>query len=420
MMPAMPKRAARTRIRAAGRALLAALVLTGIAPVTAHAHSLPVAYSVVAVEDTALAWDLRVPIDAALCEIETPGFSREELLALGAGLIPTLPENLDEMLIVGLPLWTDYIRNTLHVMNDGQVADAMIEGFTRLAPGEVTFRLRHEWGGRPLGTVAIRSSLLLDLDPAYVNLAAFRRGEESAQTVFSASQREWSFDARAPLAAARGTSHAGGGGFGRFVHLGSLHIAGDLPGVLAAIRGQRAPGAPPLGWNFDHLLFVLGLLVAVDSLPSLVKVVTAFTAAHTITLGLSALGVLSIPQRAADIAVALTLVVVGVQNLAAGPPRRRPLVAFLLGLVHGFAFAEVLRGLPLTRWALAGSLLGFNLGVELGQLAIVLVAYPLLALARRDPERGPARALAIRRIGSLVVALAGLAWLIQRTAPLLL
>ncbi len=398
--------------------IAAPLTLIGIAPPEAHPHSLPVAYSVVVVEERALEWHLRVPIDAVLCEIETPGFSREELLALGPGILPPLPSDLDETLIAGLGLWGDYLRNTLHVMNDGEVAEAVIESFARLEPGNVFFRLRYEWSGRPLGTVAVRSSLLLDLDPAYVNLVTLRRGEESAQTVFSASQREWSFDAGAPLAGARGVPHSGGGGFGRFAHLGSLHILGDLPEALAALRGARAPGASPLGWNYDHLLFVLGLLVAVESLSSLVKVVTAFTAAHTITLGLSALGVLSIPQRAADIAVALTLVVVGVQNLAAGAPRRRPLVAFLLGLVHGFAFAEVLRGLPLTRWALAGSLFGFNLGVEIGQLGIVLVAYPLLALARRDPARGPARALAIRRVGSLVVALAGLAWLVQRAAPL--
>ncbi len=426
MMRAMsPRRAAEAgALRTLGSArLLVALLasppaIIGIAPREAHSHSLPVAYSVVVVEERALEWHLRVPIDAVLCEIETPGFSRETLLALGPGILPPLPPELDETLIAGLDVWGDYLHNTLHVSNDGEIAEAVIETFSRLEPGNVIFRLRYEWGGRPLGEVAVRSSLLLDLDPAYVNLVTVRRGAESAQTVLSASQRAWAFDARAPLAAAGGAARAGGGGFGRFVRLGSLHNVGDLPEAIAALRRARAPGAPPLGWNYDHLLFVLGLLVAVESLPALVKVVTAFTAAHTITLGLSALGVLSIPQRAADIAVAITLVVVGAQNLAAGAPRRRPLVAFALGLVHGFAFAEVLRGLPLTRWALAGSLFGFNLGVEIGQLGIVLVAYPLLALARRDPARGPARAIAIRRVGSVVVALAGLVWLVERAAPL--
>lgn len=406
--------------RRAPAPLLAALFLaTAIAaPPSCEAHSLPVAYSIVDVEERALAWHLTVPVDAVLCEIETPGFSREELLAMGAGLIPPLPADLDGTIREGLPLWKDYLHSTFHVLNDGEVSEAAVEGFSRPDSGVVVFRLRYAWGDRPLGLVTVRSSLLLDLDPAFVNFVTARRGNESAQTVLSASERAWSFDARAPLATARGAPHGEGGGFRRFVHVGSLHILGSLPDALAALGGNRPPGAPPVGWNYDHLLFVLGLLVAIDSLGALVKVITAFTAAHTITLGLSAFGVLSLPQRIADIAVAITLIIVGVENLAARQPRRRPLVAFLLGLVHGFAFAEVLRGLPLSRWALVASLFGFNLGVEIGQLGIVLAAYPILALARRDPTRGPARGLAIRRTGSLVVAAAGAAWLVQRTWPL--
>jgi hypothetical protein len=414
MMRAMPARHAPAPL------LAGLLVLTaGLAPTLSRAHSIPVAYSSIALEEGALVWDLTVPVDAVLCEMETPGFSRDELLALGPGMVPPLPNDLDQTLRDKLPVWEDYLHNTIHVLNDGEVAQAVVEGFARPSPGAVAFHVRYAWAGRPLGEVTIRSSLLLDLDPAFVNLVTIRRGGESAETVLSGSQRDWRFDARGPLSRARGGPREEGGGFGRFVRLGSLHILGSLPDALAALRGARPAGAPPVGWNYDHLLFVLGLLVAVDSLRALVKVITAFTAAHTLTLGLSAFGVLSLPQEIADIAVAITLVIVGVENLAAGTPRRRPLMAFVLGLVHGFAFAEVLRGLPLSPWRLVVSLFGFNLGVEIGQLAVVLVAYPLLALARRDPVRGPARAGAIRRVGSLVVAVAGLAWLIQRLAALL-
>ncbi len=431
-------------------ALLAALFAAGAGARRASAHSFPVAYSSITVEERALTWDLRAPIDAVLCEIETPGFSRDELLALGPGIVPPLPADPEATIRAGLPLWRSYLGNTLHVLNDDAVAEAAIESFALDSRGGVVFRMRYDWPGSSLGAITIRSSLLLDLDPTFVNLATARRGEKSAQTVLSAAAREWRFDARTLAGFARGSaggaasehggagSGTGGGAFLRFVQLGSVHILGDLPEFVAAIRGDRAAAARPLGWNYDHLLFVLGLLVAIESLPALVKVATAFTVAHTITLGISAFGIVRIPLAIADVAVALTLVFVGVENLLVRAPRRRPLVAFLLGLVHGFAFSEVLSDLALSKWALAGCLLGFNLGVEICQLGVILAVYPLLALARQErggararasesaPAREPAgavghgaaRALAIRRVGSAFVALAGAFWFFERVAAL--
>jgi hypothetical protein len=422
MPPAVP----RTRWAASPAAAAAALALAAVAligaPRGARAHSFPVSYSTISVEEHALTWRLTIPVDAALCVMDTPGFSRDELIVLGPGIIPPLPSDLETRLQDGIPLVADYLRSTLHVLNGEAAADPIVEGFV-MAGNAIVYTIRYAWVDRPFDALAIRSSLLLDLDASYVNIATAQRADRTAQAVLSESAREWRLDARtlAEVAAPReGGGHAPSGGVLGFIRLGSVHILGDLPDLAAAALGRRGADTPPLGWNYDHLLFVLGLLVAVESLSSLIKVVTAFTVAHTLTLALASSGVVSISQQVADIAVAMTLVYVGVENLRARPPRRRPLVAFALGLVHGFAFAEVLSGARMSALALAGCLLGFNLGVEICQIGIVLAVYPVLALARRDapaaPGSGRARALAIRRTGSAFVAIAGAVWLVERVA----
>ena len=177
-------------------------------------------------------------------------------------------------------------------------------------------------------------------------------------------------------------------------------------------RGEVAKRFLKLGiehiWTgYDHLLFLLGLLIAADSLRTMLFVVTGFTVAHSITLSLAALGLVHVSPAIVEPAIAATIAFVGIENFWHPPARRRVVVTFCLGLVHGFGFAGMLQELGLPRDALATALLCFNGGVELGQAAVVAVALPILLQLRRFPgweQRAvPALSVLVAARGRLLV-----------------
>lgn len=165
--------------------------------------------------------------------------------------------------------------------------------------------------------------------------------------------------------------------------------------------------------GYDHIAFLIGLLLLGGSMRELVKIVTAFTVAHSITLALAALSFLTPPVRVVEPLIAASIIFIGVENLwalrgqrAAQTLRHRWAVTFAFGLVHGFGFAAVLRELDLPRAVLATGLVSFNLGVEVGQLCIVLAALPILNRLRQM------RRFAL--LASACVSGLGAIWLVQR------
>jgi hydrogenase/urease accessory protein HupE len=187
---------------------------------------------------------------------------------------------------------------------------------------------------------------------------------------------------------------------------------GTTQGTLAVIRRFAASGVHHILIGPDHLLFLIGLLLLGGSLRQLVLVVSAFTVAHSITLSLAVFGILAPPAWLIEPAIALSIVYVGADNLTVrGGRDMRAWIAFAFGLIHGFGFASVLREMELPPRALGWSLLSFNLGVEAGQLLVVVPVASVLALIRRRNER-LGRRLAVG--GSVVVIAAGAFWFIQR------
>ena len=135
--------------------------------------------------------------------------------------------------------------------------------------------------------------------------------------------------------------------------------------------------------GYDHLVFLACLLMAGGSTRSLVGIVSAFTVAHSVTLVLAATRVVTPPAEFVEPAIAISIAYVAIENLVADPGRSRWATAFGFGLIHGFGFAGTLDmlGLPLGQWLAA--VLAFNIGVEIGQLAVVAIALPLvIAIAR--------------------------------------
>ncbi|HYM24400.1 MAG TPA: HupE/UreJ family protein, partial [Vicinamibacterales bacterium] len=162
----------------------------------------------------------------------------------------------------------------------------------------------------------------------------------------------------------------------------------------------------------DHLLFLVGLLLLGGTIRQLAVVVTAFTIAHSITLSLAALNVVSPPARIIEPAIALSIVYVGADNLLVKEGRDvRAWIAFAFGFIHGFGFASVLREMDLPTRALGWSLFSFNIGVEIGQLIVVVIVASAFAWVRAK-NAAAGRRLAFA--GSIAVIAAGAFWFIQR------
>jgi hydrogenase/urease accessory protein HupE len=165
--------------------------------------------------------------------------------------------------------------------------------------------------------------------------------------------------------------------------------------------------------GYDHICFLIGLLLLGGSLKRLIGIVTAFTVAHSITLALAALDVLSPSPKIVEPLIAASIVFVGLEDLwalrtarAESALRHRWMITFAFGLVHGFGFASVLRELQLPRAVLATGLVSFNLGVETGQICIVVLALPILRKLRTYKNFAPSAACCVAALGAF--------WLVQR------
>ena len=190
------------------------------------------------------------------------------------------------------------------------------------------------------------------------------------------------------------------------------YFAGTGQGALAVMRKFIPAGIHHILIGPDHLLFLFGLLLLGGSVRQLAVVVTSFTVAHSVTLSLAALNIVTPPVRIIEPAIALSIVYVGADNLLVRNGRDvRAWIAFVFGFIHGFGFANVLREMDLPARALGWSLFSFNLGVEIGQLLVVLtVASALRVVSARSEAVGRRLAFA----GSIVVIVAGTFWFIQR------
>ncbi|MBV9868776.1 MAG: HupE/UreJ family protein [Abitibacteriaceae bacterium] len=186
----------------------------------------------------------------------------------------------------------------------------------------------------------------------------------------------------------------------RFAHEGVLHIFGGL----------------------DHILFVFGLILMGGSLRQLLKTVTAFTLAHSITLTLAATSIYAPSPRIVEPLIALSIVAAAFENLRVHQAQLkaekkdwRPWIAFGFGLIHGFGFAGALAEVGLPREALGWALASFNIGVELGQATIILLCAPALAWLSNSPLKWQTRLhRQVVLCGSLTIAAMGAFWFVTR------
>lgn len=232
-------------------------------------------------------------------------------------------------------------------------------------------------------TLRVRLDVLHDLAYGHRHAARIVSASHVANDLYFGTHATWEVPPLAAREAAQRPASLGG-----FVTLGIEHI---LTG-------------------YDHLLFLFALLIVGGRASALVKLVTAFTLAHSLTLAATALGVVAPDPGFVEPAIALSVAYVGLENFFVRDADRRWRIAFLFGLVHGFGFAGVLGEIALPRAELLPALLAFNLGVELGQLVLIALAVPLLAWLR---GRAWFTVRVVPALSSLVIVV-GLAWFAER------
>jgi len=343
--------------------LLLATVLAWLAPVSVAAHPAQVAHARIAIEERAVEMALSMnlfELDLVLSlDRDVDGaVSARELEARRADILEYLRGKAG-VSASGRPLPMELLALGIGRSGDGR---AVVE--TTLA-----FRSEHA-----LRDIAIRCEPLTELGADHTTLARIDTREGSRQFLF----RPGVTYRPAPGALAQALE---------FLKLGIVHIF----------------------VGYDHIAFLLGLLLAGGSTLTIVKIVTAFTAAHSVTLSLAALEVVTLSPVVVEAGIALSIVYVAAENLFTRRPQGRWIVSFLFGLVHGFGFAGVLKELALPASALVGSLITFNVGVEIAQVAIVALVVPALYGLTRTRLHAP-----LTRMASVVILSLGLFWLYQR------
>ncbi len=192
--------------------------------------------------------------------------------------------------------------------------------------------------------------------------------------------------------------------------------------TVADVARSYVPfGVTHIWLGIDHLLFLVALLLLIDSVRQMILAVTSFTVAHSITLGLAVLGVVSVPSGLVEALIALSIVFVAAEalkNQAVRPTlaRRQPwAIAFAFGLLHGLGFAGALTSAGLPQDAIVPALLFFNIGVEMGQIAFVGVLLSVLFLVRL---MGTRYHVVTRQAALYAAGIAGAFWTVERSASL--
>ena len=249
-------------------------------------------------------------------------------------------------------------------------------------PNDQAIRLRYRIADEQPGAITVDSNLF-PYDPnhqTFVNI--YEDTSLRQQVIFNASSEEHTY------------------------------YLGTTQGAIEVMKVFIPSGIHHIMIGPDHILFLVGLLLLGGTWLALLRIVTAFTIGHSITLSLAALNYVTPPASIIEPAIALSIVFVGADNLVRGDGRDlRGWVALVFGLVHGFGFANVLREFGLPKEALGWSLFSFNVGVEIGQVAIVLVVAAVLGAIRKQSAAVGRRVVFA---GSITVIAAGTYWFVER------
>jgi hypothetical protein len=349
------------------------LVMLAAPPADAHVRS-TTGYTVIRSNDSDVTFELSLEY---------------EMLARSAGL-GTQAVNADHdsarqtALDDGREALAAYLAERIDIyVDDVACRQSLVHAAPRVRDGlaHAVLDLSFDCPGSPTGSHRIDYTVFADSEGVvddHVNIVDYDLGGERGRVILDAGHSSFVVGDRSVVSSTA-----------RFAGLGVEHILAGL----------------------DHVLFLVALLLGATSLRSVAAVVSMFTLAHSATLALAVLGRVSVPAEIVEPLIALSIVYVAAENLLGGRSRHRLAVVFGFGLLHGLGFAGALRFTDELSWGLVGSLVGFNVGIEAGQVLIVAVLFPVLIAIRRYRWSGPVQLGATGAIG-----LAGLVWFVQRVA----
>ncbi|MCH6267703.1 HupE/UreJ family protein [Neobacillus citreus] len=274
-----------------------------------------------------------------------------------------------------------YINSHIKLYADSQLIEGKLEKSDIEMINEKPFsviNLNYNIEHKPQKLVMEYNMFLDDSDPSHANFATIKMDGKQQEKVLTFESRELEIGEVSLLQNVK-----------QFVVLGLEHIF----------------------TGYDHILFIISLLFGAKTFRHILSLVTAFTIAHSITLALATFDIVQLPSRFVESAIALSIVYVALMNIFNKDSKHQPWLAFAFGLIHGFGFAGILSEMRLDTNHMAASLLSFNIGIEIGQLIIVSLVYPLILWIKK---------LTVKPIkwvipGTSAAILAfGLVWFIQR------
>lgn len=247
-----------------------------------------------------------------------------------------------------------------------------------------------------------------DTDTSYINLISAENRGATSQGVLQGDNREWTIlltEVQQEQGATEGETAEGEDEAAQPPQEPTPHMEASNSGWFSFFK----LGMEHILTGFDHLLFLLVLLLRKQTFKQYAAIVTSFTIAHSITITLAALGIIDLPSRFVEATIAFSIVYVGIENLVRKEIRHRWGLTFLFGLIHGLGFANLLQELNIPKSQLVLSMLSFNIGIEVVQLILVLLVLPLLIYIHKVSIGQQ-----ILRYGSILIILIGGFWFFER------
>lgn len=320
--------------------------------------------------------------------------------------------------------FSGYLFERFSISNEGQPCDhpPQVAQFFWDAPSDRALAVTEFVCPTKLAHLTVRSRVTHDMPIAHELVGDLRHGGSLVRSFFAAEDAEAQIDLTSltsPTEAdARRSARAGvPGQERRYEDLASKALGIDLRGQagsdvnpMATLAHFVREGIEHIFSGYDHIAFIVTLALGLSSWKRLALVVTAFTAAHSLTLALATLGLVTLSPRIVEPLIALTVFVVATDSILRPKAAPQALLAFGFGLIHGLGLSNVLRDLGLSGRQLIPSLVGFNVGVEIGQLAIVAPMF-LVVLRLRRSEATFGR---VRFVACALVAAASAVWFVAR------
>jgi hydrogenase/urease accessory protein HupE len=274
-----------------------------------------------------------------------------------------------------------------HIAVTGAGGQACVPGTAALVSDGDGVIYRNRFSCRDVGgDIIYRSTVLTDTDPTARQVVLIGEGDNAPQALLDAANT-------------------------------AVTLSAPAPALLSTLQRYLVTGIEHIFLGYDHVAFLVAVVLWARRLVPVIKIVTAFTIAHSITLSLAALNIVVIPSTIVEPAIAASIVYVAMENFFTRDIDGRWRITFAFGLIHGFGFAGALREIGLPTNAVVTALAAFNIGVEIGQVAIVSIVVPtLIALDRlmAVDRTKPARAAPLVYALSALITVLGSYWFLTR------